>query len=318
LTWQISSNPAPDATSGCNEVVPSPLDLTVTSTCEADWIGVEDITRSYTIRVQTSLPTSAATPSRAPDSNGWYNHPLSIAFHGSSFSGIATCTSATYSGPASPNATVTGTCTDNAGRAATASFSFPYDATAPSLSVGTDPEAESVGFSWRLRADVAPLASVKIVRAPGEGKKRSSKVYTGTAGTYTDSDVKDGVQYAYTITARDEAGNTSVRTIKVTPNPRLLTPVPRARLTAPPMLSWTPVREATYYNVQLFRRGKVLSAWPTVARLQLSRTWRYKGKTYRLRPGHYRWYVWPGLARRAADRYGRLIGKGTFVVSKPS
>ncbi len=54
------------------------------------------------------------------------------------------------------------------------------------------------------------------------------------------------------------------------------------------MLAWTPVRGATYYNVQLFHGGgKVLSMWPAHARLQLPRAWRFKGHHYRLRPGRY-------------------------------
>ena len=80
------------------------------------------------------------------------------------------------------------------------------------------------------------------------------------------------------------------------------------------MLTWTPVRGATYYNVQLYRQGaKVLSMWPAHARLQLPRNWRFDGHRYRLRPGRYRWFVWPGFGKRSAGRYGHRIGAGTFV-----
>lgn len=284
----------------------------------------------YFIHVEISSPVATAIASGAPNSSGWFNQPLTIGFKGSSFSGIAFCTSTTYSGPDSANAMVAGSCTDNAGKRATASFSFPYDATPPSLSVGADPGAENVSLNWSTSGDLAPLASVSVLRTPGIGSASPSTVYSGTAESYEDTHVKDGVQYTYTITARDQAGNTTVRTIKVTPEPRLLAPALRALLTTPPMLSWTPIRGATYYNVQLYRDGKmlqarptraqpqrkVLSAWPTGAQLQLSPTWRYKGHRYRLRPGRYRWYVWPGFGRRAADHYGHVIGKGAFVVSK--
>ena len=80
------------------------------------------------------------------------------------------------------------------------------------------------------------------------------------------------------------------------------------------MLSWTPVPGATYYNVQLLHHGKVLSVWPTPASLELRRTWRFDGHRYRLKPGKYRWFVWPGFGRRRAGHYGHMIGSGTFVV----
>ena len=48
------------------------------------------------------------------------------------------------------------------------------------------------------------------------------------------------------------------------PKPELLAPPNGAVLTAPPLLRWSKVRGADYYNVQLLRDGrKVLSAWPT-------------------------------------------------------
>ena len=56
----------------------------------------------------------------------------SPAPHGTSFSGIASCTSTTYAGPNTAAATVSGTCTDNAGKTVTVtSAPFHYDATAP-------------------------------------------------------------------------------------------------------------------------------------------------------------------------------------------
>ena len=138
----------------------------------------------------------------------------------------------------------------------------------------------------------------------------------GDAGGFTDTQVSNGVRYTYTITAGDQAGNSSVRSVVVTPGPQLLSPAPNARLTDPPMLAWTPVHGATYYNVQLYSGylKKVLSLWPGHASLQLKRTWRFDGRRYRLKPGRYRWFVWPGFGKRSAGRYGNRIGSGTFIV----
>ena len=73
----------------------------------------------------------------------------------------------------------------------------------------------------------------------------------------------------------------------------LLNPAPGERVIVPPFLVWTPVAGATYYNVVLIRGRRVFSAWPVRTRLQLPRSWVYRGQRQRLRPGLYRWYVWP-------------------------
>jgi hypothetical protein len=100
---------------------------------------------------------------------------------------------------------------------------------------------------------------------------------------------------------------------------RLLTPSSGAVLRAghPPLLQWTPVQGARYYNVQLFRRGrKILSVWPKQARYQLKMRWTYRGEPRRLSPGKYRWLVWPGFGPRPKADYGRRIGPGTFEVRR--
>jgi hypothetical protein len=42
----------------------------------------------------------------------------------------------------------------------------------------------------------------------------------------------------------------------------------------------------------------------------------FNGHRYRLRPGTYRWYVWPGYGRISASHYGALLGSSTFVVTR--
>jgi hypothetical protein len=94
---------------------------------------------------------------------------------------------------------------------------------------------------------------------------------------------------------------------------------------APIQFRWAPVKSASYYNLQLYRetgRGpqavakakKVLTVWPKVASYTLTASWKFNGKTMRLAPGRYRWYVWPGFGKRADTRYGQLLGQSTFVV----
>jgi hypothetical protein len=87
----------------------------------------------------------------------------------------------------------------------------------------------------------------------------------------------------------------------------------------PPLLRWAPVPVAAYFNVQLWRGSvKVLSAWPTATRYQLTAKWTYSGKARKLAPGLYTWYVWPGLGPRADGKYGSLLGSRTFFyVARP-
>ena len=192
-----------------------------------------------------------------------------------------------------------------------ASAPFAYDATPPQLTATAATGDRTVQLSWQTAGDLAPVVSVTVVKNPGD-----ETVYSGGATTYTDTKVTDGVAYTYVITARDAAGNASTQAVPATPSARLLQPVANANVksSAPPMLTWTPVRGATYYNVQLYRQGaKVLSMWPAQASLQVPRKWRFDGHRYRLRPGRYRWFVWPGFGKRDAGRYGHRIGAGTFV-----
>ncbi|MGA8717624.1 MAG: hypothetical protein WB557_06435, partial [Solirubrobacteraceae bacterium] len=286
-----------------------------------NWTYCNDISSAvlkyYFIHVETSSPTATVAPARAPDSNGWYNHPVSGTPTATSFSGPPSCTSTTYNGPATTTATVAATCTDNAGKTVTAfSAPFAYDATPPTLSATATAGDQSVALNWQAGRDVAPIASVQVTRRGGTTSAAAATVYSGDGSGFTETHLKNGVHYTYTITARDAAGNVAVQTLAATPAERLLAPTANAHIAAPPMLTWTAVPGATYYNVQLFRADptKVLSIWPKHAGLQLHRTWRFDSRRYRLKPGKYRWYVWPGFGRRSVGRYGRMVGSGTFVV----
>ena len=94
-----------------------------------------------------------------------------------------------------------------------------------------------------------------------------------------------------------------------TPRPR------RSSLARPPLLRWRKIARASYYNAQLFRNGKkLLSAWPTKPQYQLRSKWRYHGKRHRLVKGTYRWLLWAGYGKRSEHRYGKLLGRRTFVI----
>jgi hypothetical protein len=88
-------------------------------------------------------------------------------------------------------------------------------------------------------------------------------------------------------------------------------------VTAPPVLRWVPVQNATYYNVQLSRGAsdtRVYSAWPQRAQLRLPAKWTYQRRPMSLEPGPYCWRVWPGFGRLSEGAYGRLLGASYFIV----
>ena len=124
--------------------------------------------------------------------------------------------------------------------------------------------------------------------------------------------------HAGRITGFDDAQNRADQTLTFTASGALLTPAPgeQVKLGSRTVLTWTRVKKASYYNLQLMRGAKVLSAWPVRASFQLPRSWVYQGRRYRLRPGVYRWYVWPGIGPISANRYGDQLGSSSFVVTR--
>ena len=271
---------------------------------------------SITPRLDATAPiVTGMTPARAPDSNGWFNHPVALAFAGTdATSGIATCDTINYAGPEGDGVKVTGTCTDVAGNIGSASFPIKYDATPPTVTPGAsdNTKVSRISLSWATSPDAV---SSQVLRSPGIGGAPVSEVYAGTNKSFTDSAVTGGATYTYTINAGDQAGNIASTTMTIKAKA-----VPQASPAAArrPLLDWRRVRGADYYNVQLFRNGrKILSAWPRFSKLQLRKQWRYAGKTRKLSPGIYHWYVWPGYGPRAAHRYGKLITQKKFRVTAP-
>jgi hypothetical protein len=310
LAWAWTPGGTPG---NCNEAA-YPGDAVATVSCTVTWTDGFVGTQSYTIKVETSSPTATVAPSRPPDSDGWFTHPVAGTPSASAFSGIASCATTTYAGPDTMSATVSASCVDNAGKTVAAtSAPFAYDVTPPALIATASPADKRVALSWQTGGDLAPTVSVSVTRSSGAGQAPDA-IYAGAANHYVDTHVRNGVQYTYTITAIDQAGHATVQPVVVTPGPRLLSPTQDAHLSAPPILTWTPVTGASYYNVQLYHNGKVLSTWPDRPSLQLRHRWRFDGHRHRLAPGRYRWFVWPGFGKRSAARYGHAIGSGTFVV----
>jgi hypothetical protein len=264
-------------------------------------------TASFGLRYDSTPPTvNAATPDRAPDANGWYNHALKVGFGGAdATSGIASCDTATYDKPNAAPAQVAGRCTDIAGNvSAPGAFAFKYDSTPPTLgNVQVSSLDGSVTLTWKASEDVAgmTIARSKVGASP-------VTLYNGKRETtFTDKRAKNGYRYTYVLTAVDAAGNDAVLKAVATPTASLLSPRASAHVHGGATLRWRVVKKASYYNVQLWFKGKkFLTTWPAGATLKLPK----------LKPGKYTWFVWPGLGPRAKHHYGPLIGQSTFVVTR--
>jgi hypothetical protein len=308
--WDVTGETFSD---GCNTRFLTTDTVAVRITCFArdDNDGTET-SKTVTVKIDKTSPTVTSAPARAPDANGWYTRPVAVSFSGTdATSGISSCSSTGYAGPDNPGAVITGFCRDTAGNVGTAAYALKYDATPPTVgSVTTKAINHGADISWKASAD---SAIAEVTRAPGVKGAGSSVIYRGTASSFRDSGLKAGLKYTYQVAVLDAAGNRSGAIVKHVGTSALLRPAPAERVTRPPRLVWAPKKGARYYNVLLMRGRKVLSAWPRTTSLQLKRTWVMGGRRYRLRPGVYRWYVWPGVGKLAAGKYGRSLGGSTIV-----
>ena len=137
------------------------------------------------------------TPARGPDSDGWYNHALSVSFAGTdATSGLDSCVPPqTYSGPDSPNASVSGSCLDHAGNTGVGSLGLSYDSTAP-VAYGVparDPDSNG-WYNQPLRVEFEGTDATS-----GIGSCTAPSVYSGP----------DSAEASLAGACSDRAGNTS-------------------------------------------------------------------------------------------------------------
>ena len=265
---------------------------------------------AYPLAYDATAPqVTGVTPARAPDAAGWYNRALSVSFHGSDdTSGVEACTQTTYAGPDSAGASVSGSCRDRAANGSPpGSFALRYDATAPSVNRFAAKAGNALAeLTWTASRDTTLV----------EIRRSGRVVYRGTSSSFTDRGLANGTRYAYALTAYDEASNSATAGAVARPTAPLISPVAGARVSSPPRLVWAAVSKATYYHVQVWRGRRILSLWPRRTSVRLRRTWTYAGRRYRLTPGRYRWFVWPGYGKQTQKKFGPLIGSSSFVVAR--
>jgi hypothetical protein len=289
-----------------------------TRSCTITLLDDSQLTRTTVpIKVDADPPTGVtASLSRRPDFDGWFNHPVGLAWQGTdATSGIAGCSALTYGGPDQTAASASGGCTDNAGNFTGSPVSINYDATAPVLG---KPSVESRNGSDLIRWSSSSPADTAVVQRWPRGGKKHPVVFRGAGGSFMDRKVAPGLEYSYAVQTFDQAGNASKRLV-VAGLPKILTlkKLPYVpRVSEQPILRWPAVRGATYYNVQLYRGSKrVFAAWPLKNHLGLPARWKWAGKLRHLSPGRYRWYVWAGLGKRSFARY-QTLGNAQFIVPR--
>jgi HYR domain len=173
-----------------------------------------------------------------------------------------------------------------------------------------------VRLRWR-RPPTPDFERVEILRSENQVGAAQTRVFRGSETTFLDRALVNGTAYRYVVVSYDRAGNRSpgvaiVATPKAT---MLLKPLEGARISRAPTLTWARARGATYYNVQLYRGvHKALSIWLERTSFKIKRQWTFAGRRERLRPGFYRWYVWPGIGDPALGNYGPMLGESSFTI----
>jgi hypothetical protein len=277
------------------------------------------VTKSFTIKYDSTAPTVTGAAARKPDAGGWYNHAVRVGFKGQDAgSGVKECSpTVLYKGPDAAPAKLVGQCRDAAGHlSAPVTVELRYDSTPPAKpKVSFRPRSSSVSLGWAPGKDVV---RTRISRTPGLAGTKPAIVYTGKGRRYVDRRIRSGVQYSYEVAVFDQAGNRAVRAVgRLRPATGILAPASGAVVRRPPVVEWSAVNGARFYNVQLWRgRAKLLTTWVRSPKLALKQRWTFAGAQRRLVDGRYKAYVWPALGTPKNPRYGRLVGQVEFVVKR--
>jgi hypothetical protein len=319
VAYSFNGEGGPSGISSCSSGTyggPDGGAVAISGTC-TDGAG-NSASTTLTIKYDATPPEVAAAAERPADADGWYNHPVRVAFTGKDGgSGIASCTEpVTYGGPDANPAKIVGQCRDSAGHLSPpTTLELRYDGTKPARpNVRSAYRGTAIAISWTRAADV--VRSV-VVRAPGAKGKKNVVVYDGKANTYVDRKVAPGARYWYEVRLYDQAGNVSTTAIGLKPGAGIYSPAEGEAVRRPPVVNWAAVPKARFYNVQLWRgKVKLLTTWPRKPTLALRSSWAFGGKKQRLSPGRYRLFVWPAFGTTKAPRYGKAVGQVSFVVRR--
>jgi hypothetical protein len=168
--------------------------------------------------------------------------------------------------------------------------------------------AVTVRWANPIAQDLERVDVVMNAQRPPRDPSDGMVVYRGL-GSSVVLTLHAGQKRYLAVFARDSRGQVSAPARRIVSLASLvpLRPISGSSVGAAPMLTWKPMKGASYYNVQVFRNGKrVLVAWPSRPS--------YRIPAGMLSPGTYVWFVWPALgATRVNPRFGGLIGRAIFI-----
>jgi hypothetical protein len=162
---------------------------------------------TYTFKYDATDPTATATPSRAADHNGWYNHAVTVSFSGNdATSGPVSCDAdVNYNGPDGTGKSVSGSCTDDAGNSAQATYNFKYDATKPNTTAtpsrgpdhnGWYNHAVTFGFDGQdATSDIESCSAARVYDGPDGTNLTVDGTCTDGAGNTSDPGVSSSFDY---------------------------------------------------------------------------------------------------------------------------
>ncbi|WP_270888869.1 OmpL47-type beta-barrel domain-containing protein [Pedococcus sp. 5OH_020] len=151
-----------------------------------DQAGNTEAAQTATVKVDLTAPTVGHTVTPAPNTKGWNNTPVTVAYQcDDKLSGVATCSPDAKVSTDGQDQAVPGTAVDNAGNSFTDNATVSIDTVAPRIGGRPDRAANANGWyagdvtvGFRCRDTLSGIASCPAPTTLGEGKAQS---VTGTA-----------------------------------------------------------------------------------------------------------------------------------------